>query len=195
MMSITKFFILFIAIVFIGQVVDMHPDIDRPDVRVNEFSETLFRQKLVDPDYTNFSMLSVLLRTRLDSMQTSPLIETTTTETESIASQHAGWRIRGQVKMKSEDGGFNSVVPNISVKTPLNIKNNDVNMSKTGVNRIRRLALDAKTSLDKNSTELTDPTQTNNEPEMSALKCLMSLAYPVSLPLQCTKLYFGFLFN
>ncbi|XP_026819109.1 uncharacterized protein LOC113557755 [Rhopalosiphum maidis] len=165
----------------------MHPDTDRPDVRVNESSETLSRLELANPDYTNFSMLSVLLRTRHDSLQTSPPVETTTSETESISSQHAGWRKQGQVKMRSEDGGFNSVVPNTS----------DVNstMSKTtGVNRIRRLASDAKMSSDKNTTELADPTQTNNEPKMSALKCLVSLAYPVSLPLQCTRFYFG-LFN
>ncbi|XP_060846814.1 uncharacterized protein LOC132926474 [Rhopalosiphum padi] len=192
MMSITKIFILFIAIVFIGEVVDMHPDIDRPDVPIKELPETQSLLKLADSDYTNFGMLSVLLRTRLNSLQTSSPIETTTVETESIASQHAGWRKRGQVKMRSEDGGFNSVVPNTSVKAPLNMNSSAINstMSKTTrVNRIRRLASD------NNTTESANPTPTNNEPKMSALKCLVSLAYPVSLPLQCTPFYFGFLFN
>ncbi|XP_060848608.1 uncharacterized protein LOC132928062 [Rhopalosiphum padi] len=152
MMSITKILILFVAIVFIGEVVDMHPDIDRPDVPINELSETQYLLKLADSDYTNFGMLSVLLRTRLNSLQTSSPIETTTAETESIASQHAGWRL---------------------------------------VNRIRRLTSEKNT----NTTVSGDPTQTNNEPKMSALKCLVSLAYPVSLPLQCTQFYFGFLYN
>jgi len=101
-------------------------------------------------------------------------------------------RKRGQVKMRSEDGGFNSVVPNTSVKAPLNMNSSAINstMSKTTrVNRIRRLASD------NNTTESANPTPTNNEPKMSALKCLVSLAYPVSLPLQCTPFYFGFLFN
>lgn len=64
----------------------------------------------------------------------------------------------------------------------------------TAGNRRRRLASGAEISTDKNTTS-TDPTISNDGHTMSAMKCLLSLSYPISLPTQCIQFYFKSLFK
>ncbi|KAE9528519.1 hypothetical protein AGLY_012090 [Aphis glycines] len=219
MTSLTKILILFIAVVTIGEVVDMHPDSNRPDVDIDELSESLVRLKMSATDYTNIDKWMMwLLRTRLESPQTSPPVETTTTKF--VTNQHSGWRKRRQALVKSRSGNdeSNSVVSLISSSSPSNMNSNGINPDMFKIklfnwilrnlkteamkqvqksvlkNRSRRSAEDAKISSDKNSTELADPKPTNQGTiSINALPCALSFGLPVALPLQCLKFFFDFL--
>ncbi|KAE9528521.1 hypothetical protein AGLY_012092 [Aphis glycines] len=220
MTSLTKILILFIAVVTIGEVVDMHPDSNRPDVDIDQesLSERLTRLKLPVADYTDIdTWMMWLLRTRLESPQTSPPVETTT---KFAMNQHPGWRKRRQALVKSRSGNdeSNSVVSLTSSSSPSNMNSNDINPDMFKIklfnwilrnlkteamkqvqksvlkNRSRRSAEDAKISSDKNSTELADPKPTNQGTiSINALPCALSFGLPVALPLQCLKFFFDFL--
>ncbi|KAE9522652.1 hypothetical protein AGLY_016957 [Aphis glycines] len=216
MTSLTKILILFIAVVTIGEVVDMHPDSNRPDVDIDELSESLVRLKMSATDYTNIDKWMMwLLRTRLESPQTSPPVETTTTKF--VTNQHSGWRKRRQTLVKLRGGvdGSNSVVSLTSSSSPSNMNSNGINPNLFKIklynwilrnleteamkevrksvlkNRSRRSTEDAKMSSDKNTTEFADLKLTDlGITPVNALTCSLSLVLPIALPLRipCVKL-------
>jgi len=65
----------------------------------------------------------------------------------------------------------------------------------TAGNRRRRWASGAEIPSNKNTTVSVDPMISYDGHSMSAMKCLLSLSYPVSLPTQCIQFYFKSLFK
>jgi len=113
-------------------------------------------------------------------------------------------------KIRGEDGESNSVVSLTSHSSSLNINRNDVYPMQvedwifrhlkfkkinqiwkpTLKNRYPRSASNAETSEDKNITSTAGPVIPNDERNMSAIKCILSLSFPVSLPTQCIQFFF-----
>jgi len=112
-------------------------------------------------------------------------------------------------KIRGEDGGSSSVVSLTSPSSSLNVnrksvypmqvedwilrhlkfkKMNQIRKS-TLKNRHQRSASITEISEDKNITSTAGPMIPNDERNMSAIKCLLSLSFPVSLPTQCIQFY------
>ncbi|XP_003246878.3 uncharacterized protein LOC100575861 [Acyrthosiphon pisum] len=173
-------------------------------------------QTMINPKYNGLDVWSRLeLRPRLNSLK----ILSKPTKTEPIAIQRdAGRRNRRQIDSKTigEDGGSSSVTSLASSSSPSNVNVEDVlyavsvenwilqHLDTEEMNRIReptlgnrsrRLASGAGISSDKNTTASAGPTDSVDAHNMSAIKCLLSLSLPVSLPTQCIQYYFRSLFK
>ncbi|XP_060858848.1 uncharacterized protein LOC132936186 [Metopolophium dirhodum] len=216
--------IILISIVSIAAITVESVNIDSADkdwnnIHVDKLSETKSRRNLQTKIVPKYNGLDVWSRSELRPRLNPLKILSRPTKTEPIASQHdAGRRNRRQIdgKTKGEDGGSSSVASLASSSSPSNVNGEDVlypvsvqnwilqhlkieEMNRirepTLRNRRRRLASGAEISADKNTTASADLTVSNDGHTMSAIKCLLSLSFPVSLPTQCIQFYFRSLFK
>ncbi|XP_015374728.1 PREDICTED: uncharacterized protein LOC107169490 [Diuraphis noxia] len=199
-----------------GEAVNVNSNTDiYYNARINKLSGTLSYQNLqtmIVPNYKGLDVWTMMqLQPKLHPL--SALSPTKSTNTQPIAIQHeAGRRSRRQsmYKISGEDGGSSSIVPLTSPSSLLNVNRKDVYpmqiedwifrhlkfdkmnqiQKSTLKNRHTRSASNAEISEDKNITSTASPMIPNDERNMSAIKCLLSLSFPVSLPTQCIQFYF-----
>ncbi|XP_022180746.1 uncharacterized protein LOC111040962, partial [Myzus persicae] len=211
-----------LIVAFTGEAFNVDSDTEWNNDHINKLSLTLSRSKfqtMIVPEYNGLDMWTMLqLRPRLDPVDSPQTVSPTETDTaKPLTGQHgASLRNRRQAidKIKGGDGGSSSIlsltssgspsIVNGEDSNPMSVKNfilgrmklvkmNQIQKSKFR-NRRRRSASDKEISSEKNITSTADPMIDSNGHNMSAVKCLLSLSFPVSLPTDCIQFYFRSLF-